>query len=444
MEIAVKNNPGVQQKFAEYKAALEKVPQVGSLPDPELSIGVFLSPMELVNGKQVSDIRLMQMFPWFGVLRNGKDEMSLMAKSKFESYHDTKLQLLFDVSRTWYELYRTQKQIEYSGKNLELLNTIESLSVEKLRTGISTGSSNNSVTNAPSTAASTGTGSMGMKSSVSNMNASQPAAQMNQGLMNKDGSNSVLADVNRIKIESNDLKYNIYRLNNQLQTLSVTFNNLLNRSSQTKVFLPDSLATDTLKLSFYAILDSLRAANPMLSMVSLEKQSVEARKKMVSRMGFPMIGFGLNYSLIKRTDIPMEPSMNGKDMLMPMMTVTLPVYRKKYNAMKNEAAFLESAAENNISSVTNQLENEYYQAVQAYEDAKRRVELFSGQLKLVSSTLEIQLKNFSSSTASLTDVLRASQQKYDYELKSIEAVTDLNIATASLRRLGALNMGIKQ
>src|ERR1035437_6702291 len=61
--IAAKNNPSVLQKFYEYKAALQKVPQVGSLPDPELNVGVFIQPMELVDGKQVADIRLMQMFP---------------------------------------------------------------------------------------------------------------------------------------------------------------------------------------------------------------------------------------------------------------------------------------------------------------------------------------------------------------------------------------------
>ena len=86
LEIAAKNNPTVRQKFTEYQAALQKIPQVGSLSDPELSLGVFLKPMELVSGNQVADIRLMQMFPWFGVLKNAKDEMSLMANAKFELF----------------------------------------------------------------------------------------------------------------------------------------------------------------------------------------------------------------------------------------------------------------------------------------------------------------------------------------------------------------------
>ena len=67
--IAAKNNPTVLQRYNEYQAALQKVPQVGGLPDPQLELGVFLSPMELVAGNQVADVKLMQMFPWFGVLK---------------------------------------------------------------------------------------------------------------------------------------------------------------------------------------------------------------------------------------------------------------------------------------------------------------------------------------------------------------------------------------
>jgi outer membrane protein TolC len=47
------------------------------------------------------------------------------------------------------------------------------------------------------------------------------------------------------------------------------------------------------------------------------------------------------------------------------------------------------------------------------------------------------LKSFSASTVSLTDVLRVRQQTLDYELKQVEAITDLNTATAWLYRLMA-------
>jgi len=150
--IAAKNNPTVKQKFYEYQASLQKVPQVGSLPDPELNVGVFIQPMELVDGKQNADIRLMQMFPWFGTLKAAKDELSLMAKAKYESFRDAKLQVFFDVKRTWYELQKVQQDIQISEKNLDILHTIERLTLVKFKTAATDGNSS------PSTGGSMSTG----------------------------------------------------------------------------------------------------------------------------------------------------------------------------------------------------------------------------------------------------------------------------------------------
>ncbi|HLP04458.1 MAG TPA: TolC family protein, partial [Paludibacter sp.] len=139
LTLATKNNPTVMQRFAEYEAAVQKVPQVGALPDPQMEMGVFLSPMELVGGNQVADIKLMQMFPWFGVLRNAQDEMSLMAKGKYELFRDAKLQVYYDVQRAWFDLYRVRRNIQLSEKNVELLKTIERLSLARFRSGTAGG-----------------------------------------------------------------------------------------------------------------------------------------------------------------------------------------------------------------------------------------------------------------------------------------------------------------
>ena len=78
--------------------------------------------MELVGGKQVADLRLMQMFPWFGTLKAAKDEMSLMAKAAFEALRDAKLQLFYDVQRTFYELQKINRILRISGENLLFLH----------------------------------------------------------------------------------------------------------------------------------------------------------------------------------------------------------------------------------------------------------------------------------------------------------------------------------
>jgi Cu(I)/Ag(I) efflux system membrane protein CusA/SilA len=56
LELADKHNPGLQAKYLEYSAALEKVPQAGALPDPSAELGFYLKPMELTGGNQVSSI----------------------------------------------------------------------------------------------------------------------------------------------------------------------------------------------------------------------------------------------------------------------------------------------------------------------------------------------------------------------------------------------------
>ena len=443
LKLEPKNNPVVLQKWAEYEAALQKVPQVGGLPDPELSLGIFLKPMELLGGNQVVDIRLMQMFPWFGVLKNAKDEMSLMAQAKFESFRDAKLQVFYELQQTWYELYKVNVAIRVSEKNLEILKTLERLSMVKFKAA-STGQGSAPVSggamqsgtsqNVPSN--SSGMGAMS-GNSATNPGASPGVVSpsMQNSTMGQPGG-SGLADLYRIQMEAGELANSIASQQNQLVTLAARFNSYLNRPAQMPVALPDTLVPAELNIPLAGVTDSIIANNPMLAMLRLEEKSLEARKEMVTRMSYPMVGLGLNYSLISKN--PMSASeMNGGDMIMPMVTVTLPVYRKKYKAMQTEADLMKTATIQGIQATSNALQTEYYAALQNLQDAERRTQLYAGQLNLANQSLAILLKSFSASGAGLTDLLRVRQQTLDYELKQIEAVADYNTAISLLQRLMA-------
>jgi len=445
LEVAAKNNPTVLQRFTEYEAALKKIPQVGSFPDPQLDLGVFITPMELVGGNQVADLRLMQMFPWFGVLRNAKDEMSLMAKAKFELFRDSKLQVYFDVQKTWYDLIRLRKEISISESNLEILGVIEQLSLIRYKApakGSSGSASQQSGMQAQSNInfySNGGSGMQGMGGSQNNPDNNttvQSSGTMQSGSMAYSPDGSGLTDVYRIKIESGELNNNISLLMNQEQTIIARFNGYLNRPPLTKVFTGELLLQDSLTVDLSVVTDSIMNNNPMLSMLNYEIKAYQSKKKMVTSMSYPMVGLGLNYSLIGRNEMS-SSSMNGKDMVMPMVSVTLPVYRKKYTAMREEADLLSKASSENYQAVFNSLIADYYSAVQLYRDAQRRVKLYEDQYTLASRTLEIMMKSFSASSVSLTDVLRIRQQTLDYVLKQVEAITDLNTARAWLNRLMA-------
>lgn len=435
LEIAAQNNPTVLQKYSDYQAALQKVPQVGSLPDPDLSIGIFLSPMELVGGNQVADIRLMQMFPWFGVLKAAKDEMSLMAKAKYELFRDAKLQVFFDVQRTSYEYQKIQQDIRISEQNMEILHSIERLTLVKFKSASISGASQrlgssdvtqNKISGMPG-------GTMGGTSEniVTPLSSGMPGNSMGTAV-----GGSGLVDLYRIQIEIGELNNSIALLKDQRKTVVARLNGYLNRPMEYPVNLSDTLITDTLYVSLLAASDSILTNNPMLGMLHYEKQSLEARKKMVTRMGYPMVGLGLNYSVINKN--PMSTSsMNGQDMIMPMVTVTLPIYRKKYRAMQSEAEFMKTASDQGYSAAANSLQAEYYEAIQQYHDAQRRIILYKDQNELVKRTLEIMVKRFSASDVILTDILRVREQYLDYGFKQIEAAADYNTAIAWIKRLMA-------
>jgi outer membrane protein TolC len=445
LEAAAKSNPTVLQKFSEYQAALQKVPQVGSLSDPEFSLGVFLSPMELISGNQVAELRLMQMFPWFGTLRAAKDEMSQMANAKYESFRAAKLQVCYEVQSAWYELYKIQQKINISEKNMVILQTIERLSIVNYRTApLGSGTSSSSGSAMPASGSQNSTsGSQGMSTMGGNTaNYSGPVSQnqtqqsITESSMGVTAGGSTLADLYRIQMEMGELENNTSFLRNQQITLEARFNSYLNRPVISLVTLPDTLYADTLGISLSMVSDSMLANNPMLGMLQYEKNSLESRKKMVSRMGYPMVGLGINYSIINTNEMSTS-TMNGKDMVMPMVTLTLPIYRKKYKAMQTEAELLMDATAQDYTASANNLKIEYYQAVQLYQDAQRRVVLYGNQSMLAGKSLDIMMRSFAVSGSALTDLLRLRQQTLDYEYKQVEAVADLNIAIAWLKRLMA-------
>ena len=391
LEHAALNNPGVKAKYLEYSAALEKVPQASSLPDPELQFGYFIKPMQLLMGNQVADIRLMQMFPWFGVLKAAKDEASKIAVAKFESFRDAKEELYFNVKSSYYQVYRTIYEIGIANKNLDILKSLEQIVLVKFSTG--------------------GAGS----SSGSGMSGS--------------GKNDMV-NLLRVQIEMRELENRIALLQDQLTTDKVSFNRYLNRVPSSEVFTGDSLTEVAVPSDILTLSDSL-VNHPMVKMFEAESEANASKLAKVTRMGYPMIGLGLNYSIVKKRD-GVPPMMNGNDMIMPMISVTLPIYRKKYKAMRHEAEFMRDAATVSAENVTNNLRVNFQETMQNLNDAGRRVKLYTEQTLLANKSVQLLITSFSANGTDFEEVLRMEQQLLDYQFKKVEAVVDKNTSISQL------------
>lgn len=426
LQTAARNNPSVQQRWSDYQAALQKVPQVGSLPDPDLNLGFFLQPMELPGGNQVADLQLMQMFPWFGVLKNAKDEMGLMAKAALASVQEAKLQVFYEVRTTWYALYQNREQRLLTQRNLDLLRQLERLARSRYGSGTSIGVV--SAGSTPEPAQPTGGNGGGM----SGMAAANPSAASATAPMTVPGMPSTgLSELYALQSDELELTNRLESLDDAYQNLQFRFNKLLNRSEKAEVVLPE-----TLDDVFQAPVDSALQQNPMLEMLRFERASLEARRKMSERMGYPMVGVGLKYSVLAKN--PASTSMmNGQDMLMPMLSVSLPIYRKKYKAVQQETEWRRTATEQNVEALTNQLQTDFHDALLNLRDAQRRQQLYDGQRPLTEKAYQLQLKRFAASSGTLAELMSLSRQLLDFSLKSLDAKVDKLNAQAKLRQLTA-------
>lgn len=392
LKIAAENNPELKAYFNDYMAGMQRVPQVGALPDPELSVGFFLQPMERFMGNEQANFQLMQMFPWFGMLGTQKDEASKMALARYEVFRDAKNSLFFQVKNTWYEMYRLEEEIRITKENMDILKKYERLALIRFQS-----------------AASMGAGSSGM------------------------------SDVLRVRMEVKELQNTLALLESSRKPLQVTFNKLLNRGINESITIADTLTISPLSIDKLALLDSITQNNPMLKMLDAEEEVYELQQKMAKLQGRPMFGVGVEYMLMSPR-VGDGMSMGGHDMVMPMVSLTIPIFRKKYKASQKEAEFKELAVQQRKENTANQLAVEWSTALRDLDDANRRSKLYEEQSELAKQTLDLLMTAYATSGRDFEEVLRVQQQLLDYQLELINAIVDQHNTIALLENIAATEL----
>ena len=374
----------MKAKFNEYLAALEKVPQVGGLPDPTGSFGYFILPVETRVGPQHAKFSAMQMFPWFGTLGAKKDVAAEMAKQKYEVFEDEKSRLYFDVSSAYFNIYFVQKGIDITYENVKILGTLKRLALIRFEAG--TGSA---------------------------------------------------VDELRVSMEVADLENQLAYLRDNKEVLEVKFNNMLDVSDHAVVLVPDTLWDDSLDIPKTSVMDSISVQNHQLKrlehkIMTWEKQGAVARK-----VGLPTFSVGVDYTVVgKSASSALSSSENGRDILMfPKVGITIPIYRKKYKAMAKEASLNIEAARYEQAEKVNQLSSLFEATYRDYSDADRRIHLYRAQLKRAQKSLNILMTQYSNEGENFEEVLRMEQKVLKYALELDKARADKNAATAFIEYL---------
>jgi outer membrane protein TolC len=375
-KIAAGNNPGLLSQYREFEAALQKVPQVSTLPDPSFSFGYFVSPVETRVGPQQARFSLTQMFPWFGTLKAQGDAATLMAEAKYQSFLDAKNKLYYEVSAAYFPLYELKEWIKIEENNIAILESYKTISNSKFKNG-----------------------------------------------------NGTLVDVLRVDIMLKEAKTTLGILNKKEKPLMASFNKLLNRDEMQPVTITDNIVVEPV-LSGYNK-DAFIVDHPLMNSIDLKTKASEASERAAIKQGFPKLGLGLDYVMVgERTDMTLVD--NGKDVLMPMLTVTLPIFRGKYKAAVKEAQLMQESYSFQKKEIANSLNSNYEMALFDIRQQTDLVSLFDEQIEESKQALNLLYTAYGNSGKDFEEVLRMQQQLLKYDKLKITALSQYRIAMAKL------------
>jgi outer membrane protein TolC len=448
---AAENNPELKANFHSYLASLEKVPQVGALPDPQLTFGYFIRPMELLMGNQRGELTLMQMFPWFGMTRNQKDEAALMARSKYEVFREAKNQLFYEVKESWIQLNRVEEEIQITRENLEILRSLERIAIIRFQSA-GTGSGGmeilgrSAMPSGQGTSPARGRGGMNMGGQTSRTfppGNSSGSMSMGTGAMASSGSG--MADVLRIQIEIKEMENELHALQDSRANLRLRFNQLLNRDLNETVVLADTLLPGSLPASFTALQEKTIENSPMLKMLDAEGEAYAVQGEMARLEGRPMVGLGLNYMIFSprietNSHSGSETRMGGGNMFMPMISLSLPIYRKKYQALAKEAELKQEEIKFQKENVTKDLAVQLQESIRNFGHMEREIQLYEEQAQLARQALDLMMTSYAANGTSFEEILRVQQQLLGYRMKLINAVASQKTLVATIEMLSAFDL----
>lgn len=127
--------------------------------------------------------------------------------------------------------------------------------------------------------------------------------------------------------------------------------------------------------------------------------------------------------------------MNGDDMIMPMLSVTLPIYRNKYKAQQEANAHLLEARKEQYQATINNLESELYMAGHDLQEAARMIRLLDKQEQLALSAYRLMLTDYSSGATQLGQLLEMQRELLNFRLQKAQATAEYNINAALIKNL---------
>ena len=372
------NNPEIQAFELRYNIAEEKVNEANTLPDTQISAGYFISEPETRTGAQRARFSISQMLPWFGTITARENYASSMAETEFVEIAIAKRKLALAVAQSYYQLYSIKTKQLVFDENIELLETYERLALTSLEVG---------------------------KASA--------------------------VDVLRLQIRQNELVQQREVLEQDYQAEQTLFNNLLNRDETMPVdVIEDMMIPDVDPL----VLNENLQLNPELIKYDKLYESIEKSELLNQKESAPNIGFGLDYVPVsERPD--MNFSDNGKDIIMPMVPVSIPLFNNSFKSKTLQ----NKLRQQNLTAQKNDRYNTLLallkQSESSRNSAKIQYKTLKQNLKQAKDAETILIRSYETGAIDFNDVLDLHELQLKFQMNQIETIKNYYIQTLIINYL---------
>lgn len=383
---AALNNPGLKAAFHQWKAALEKVPQVRALPNPQLNFAYFIREVETRVGPQQGKAGIMQMFPWFGKLKLKGNAALEAAEAERHKYENVKLNLFYRVKEAYFDYYYITRTITILKANVQLLEYLESVIEAKYRTGAA---------------------------SYSNLL--------------------------KIQVELDKLQNRLQSAEEVLKPVKARLNAALNRPPEAPLPIPGKIPTDIqpdkLQISPDRLKELLKKDNPALKSIDSMAAMEQVNIKLAKKNSFPDFSIGIDYMFTGEARMSGVPD-SGKDPIAAMLSIRLPLWSKKNKAAVKEADARHRAALNKKKEEENRLLARLEMVLFQYRETQRKIALYKDSLlPRAQQALEVTRSAFETGKADFLDFIDSQRIYLAFELEYEKAKTGFAKRLAELEML---------
>lgn len=386
---AAANNAGIRAAHERWQAAVERVPQAGALPDPELSYAYTVQEMEDDTGPQKHRFGLAQTFPWRGK-RGLRAEVATQEAQAERARRDAVLwQLRADVTEAWHECAYQDRAVAVLAENKDLLRYLEQVLVSLYRVGIA-----------------------------------------NHG------------DLVRVQIELGRLDNEIRSAQDVRRSLQAKLNTLLNRAPEEPLPALLHVSPRRVELPDEDVLEHVETKNPQLVAMAFDLAGAERMEALSRKEAYPDVTLGLEYELGGASRIAPRLDRGDEQEVMLSVAINLPIWRKRVQAVQRESLARRRAVGLERDEMRYRLQAAAEELLFRLRDAGRKAALYRDTLiPQTRQLLDVNEAALRTGRAPFLDLIDTERSLLEFQLALERAEADYQIALSRLEALAGSILG---